>query len=255
MPRNGSGVAERPPNTNAVSGQTIESADFEASMNDIYSILNTTVPNAYLPSLATLGGVAKSGDTMLGPLALSGDATANLHAVTKQQMDVALALKAATSHTHTASQVTDFSAAADARIAAASINALSDVAITSPVANQVLAYNGTNFVNSNLSATEYNKGTLAADTLYTQAHGLGAYPMLFEVFLQCAVAEFGYSVGDRISAEMAVSGSSFGAVRGASASECFFATRATFAVDTLNKSIRNVASLTLSRWQVVFVVR
>lgn len=55
-------------------------------------------------------------------------------------------------HTHTASQITDFSTAADARantqIAAASINALSDVVITSPANTQVLTYNGTNWVNA-----------------------------------------------------------------------------------------------------------
>lgn len=55
-------------------------------------------------------------------------------------------------HTHTASQITDFSTAADARantqIAAASINALSDVVITTPSNTQVLTYNGTNWVNA-----------------------------------------------------------------------------------------------------------
>lgn len=54
-------------------------------------------------------------------------------------------------HTHTASQITDFNTAADARantqIAAASINALSDVVITTPSNGQVLKYNGTNWVN------------------------------------------------------------------------------------------------------------
>jgi hypothetical protein len=55
------------------------------------------------------------------------------------------------SHTHTASQVTDFSTAADARIAASSVNALSDVTISTPAAGQVLRYSGTAWVNATLS--------------------------------------------------------------------------------------------------------
>ena len=54
---------------------------------------------------------------------------------------------AALSHTHTASQVTDFNAAADARIGAASINALADVVIAAPATGQVIKYNGTNWIN------------------------------------------------------------------------------------------------------------
>ena len=54
-------------------------------------------------------------------------------------------------HTHTASEITDFNTAADARantqIGAASINALADVVITTPSNGQVLKFNGTNWVN------------------------------------------------------------------------------------------------------------
>ena len=49
--------------------------------------------------------------------------------------------------TQLAATVSDFSAAADARIAAASINALADVIITAPSATQVLKFNGTNWIN------------------------------------------------------------------------------------------------------------
>ena len=49
--------------------------------------------------------------------------------------------------TQLASTISDFSTAADARIAAASINALSDVVITAPSTGQVLKYNGTNWIN------------------------------------------------------------------------------------------------------------
>lgn len=54
---------------------------------------------------------------------------------------------APTAHTHTASAITDFSTASDARISNAVINALSDVVIATPVSGQVLKYNGTNWIN------------------------------------------------------------------------------------------------------------
>ena len=44
-------------------------------------------------------------------------------------------------------QVTDFSTSADARIGAASINALADVIITTPATGQVIKFNGTNWIN------------------------------------------------------------------------------------------------------------
>lgn len=51
-------------------------------------------------------------------------------------------------HTHTASEITDFSAAADARISAANLDALANVAVSSPSSGNVLQYNGTNWVNA-----------------------------------------------------------------------------------------------------------
>lgn len=49
--------------------------------------------------------------------------------------------------TQTAATISDFSTAADARIAAASVNALSDVTVTSPSVGQVLKWNGSAWVN------------------------------------------------------------------------------------------------------------
>lgn len=112
MPRNtGNGVYTPPPNITAVPTATIESGDWNAFVQDVATTFNQPVPSAFLPNIATLGGVAKAGDTMTGPLVLSGDATANLQPVTKQQFDAGLATKAATAHTHSASAVTDLSEA------------------------------------------------------------------------------------------------------------------------------------------------
>lgn len=54
---------------------------------------------------------------------------------------------AAASHSHIAANISDFNTAADARIAAAGINALIDVVIASPVIGDVLKWDGTNWVN------------------------------------------------------------------------------------------------------------
>lgn len=74
-----------------------------------------------------------------------------------------LAGKASASHTHTASNITDFNSAADARITAASVNALSDVTISSPINGQVLKYNGSAWVNDTDNAS--GSGTPGNDSI------------------------------------------------------------------------------------------
>lgn len=62
--------------------------------------------------------------------------------------------KAASSHTHTASQVTDFNTAADARIAAANIDALNDVSITDAASGKYLRHNGTSWADNTIQAAD-----------------------------------------------------------------------------------------------------
>lgn len=57
-------------------------------------------------------------------------------------------------HTHTASQVTDFSSAADARIAAANLDALANVTVPSPSTNHVLKWNGSAWVSAFVAYSE-----------------------------------------------------------------------------------------------------
>ena len=45
---------------------------------------------------------------------------------------------------------------------------------------------------------EYNKGTYTISTVLSQAHGLGVYPDIFNVWLECTTAEKDYSIGDRL---------------------------------------------------------
>lgn len=72
---------------------------------------------------------------------------------------------AATGHTHVAADVTDFSTAADARIAAAVIGDLSNVDTTGLATGDSLVYNGTNFVP--VSAAGQNTTVVASDASTT----------------------------------------------------------------------------------------
>ncbi len=55
-------------------------------------------------------------------------------------------------HTHTSSDITNFSTAVDARIGLANIDDLNDVVLTSPTTSQFLTYNGTSWVNTTYTA-------------------------------------------------------------------------------------------------------
>jgi hypothetical protein len=90
MPRDGSGVAQKPPDTTAVPDTTIESAMFNTIIADIYGIHNTVVPVIYggtgvnnLPAfLINLGALPLAGGTLTGALlgtsaTFSGVLTAN----------------------------------------------------------------------------------------------------------------------------------------------------------------------------------
>jgi len=86
---------------------------------------------------------------------------------TANSSDATLLNRANHTGTQTASTISDFNTAADARadvrIAVASINALADVVIAAPANGQVLKYNGTNWVNDTDSAggvTDGDKGDI-----------------------------------------------------------------------------------------------
>jgi len=108
-------------------------------------------------SLAKMANLAAN--TLIGnntgvagvPLALSTTQVRTLLNVadgaTANSSDAALRDRATHTGTQLASTISDFNAAADARVAAASVNALADVVVTAPSTGQVLKYNGTNWVN------------------------------------------------------------------------------------------------------------
>ena len=72
---------------------------------------------------------------------------------------------AATGHTHVAADITDFSTAADARIAAANIGDLNNVDTTGLATGDILVYNGTNFVPE--SGAGQNTTVVASDAATT----------------------------------------------------------------------------------------
>lgn len=74
-------------------------------------------------------------------------------------------------HSHIAADITDFSTAVDARISAASIDALSDVAISSPTNNQFLRYNGSAWVNQSVTLVTAFTQLSDAPSAYTGSGG------------------------------------------------------------------------------------
>ncbi len=75
--------------------------------------------------------------------------------------------------TQTAATISDFAVSADARIAAASINALADVIVTAPSTGQVIKFNGTNWVNDT-DATAAGGGGQSAILFQEEGTALGA---------------------------------------------------------------------------------
>ena len=102
----------------------------------------------------------QASDIASGTLA---DARISLSSVTQHQSSLSIGWSQLTgvpstfppsAHTHVAASITDFATAADARIAAASVNALADVTIASPSTGQVLRWNGSAWVNAQLAYSE-----------------------------------------------------------------------------------------------------
>jgi hypothetical protein len=98
---------------------------------------------------------------------LSGIATG----ATANSSDATLLARANHTGTQTASTVSDFSTSADARIAAASVNALADVIITTPSTGQVIKYNGSAWVNDTDATGAGGGNTLFAPGSFTVATG------------------------------------------------------------------------------------
>lgn len=92
---------------------------------------------------STIDGTTNKVFTATEKTKLAGIATG----ATANDTDANLKNRANHTGTQTASTISDFNASADARIASASINDLSDVAVTAPSAGQVLKWNGSAWVN------------------------------------------------------------------------------------------------------------
>lgn len=115
----------------------------------VLTIANNVVSNAKLSDMVanTIKGALSAGD----PVDLTATQARTILNVadgaTANSSDASLRDRANHTGTQTASTISDFNTTADSRISNASINALSDVIITTPVTGQVVKYNGTNWVN------------------------------------------------------------------------------------------------------------
>lgn len=114
-----------------------------ADVSDSNALIEWTVQEVFN---AWLSGASAIDAAKIADWSVSNTEFQYLNGVTSA-IQTQLAAKAASSHTHTASEITDFNTSADSRIWAASINALSDVVITGASNWQVLKYNGTNWIN------------------------------------------------------------------------------------------------------------
>ena len=118
-------------------------------------------------TLGTTNTTAKAGDyaPTKSDLGLGNvDNTSDANKPVSTAVSTALSGKADTAHSHVAANVSDFSTVTDARIAAASINALVDVTVNSPSNGQVLKYNGTAWIND----TDNTGGAGSTDLTYSR---------------------------------------------------------------------------------------
>ncbi|MGL4396604.1 MAG: hypothetical protein ACRCS9_08710 [Hyphomicrobium sp.] len=166
--------------TLATQSGTFSGTSSGTNTGDQISIVGITGTKAQFDTAVTDGNFMYVGDAPTAhshTLANVTDVTmtaANLNAL-DDGVNTALhfhdADRARANHTGTqlASTISDFGAAADARIGAASINALADVVITSPSATQVLKYNGTNWVNDTDAGGSGAPGGTSGEVQYNNA--------------------------------------------------------------------------------------
>ena len=161
-----------------------------SSNSTTFTVLSDTGTDAVITAAnSTAAGVMLSSDkTKLDGIAAG--ATVN-------STDAQLRDRSTHTGTQTASTISDFNSSVDSRIAAAGLDALSDVAITSPVAGHVLRHNGTSFVNV-LGTTHFQ----AADATLTSLAALGtvadrfAYTTDTDTWAEATVTSFARTLLD-----------------------------------------------------------
>lgn len=101
---------------------------------------------------------------------------------------------------------------------------------------------------------EYNMGTFAVSTDYTQAHGLGVMPRDFRVWLECTTIDLNWAVGDRVSGDSFQFTGGYAFATGMNATNLYYSTESS-APFVINKTTNdNSVAITAARWDVIFVV-
>lgn len=137
----GGGLDESQVDARVVAGITGK-ADTGHNHDVTYSAISHAHAGVYQPLATALTNTTASFTTALESK-LGGIATG----ATANSADATLLARGNHTGTQLAATISDFSTAADARIAAASVNALSDVTVNAPSVGQVLKWNGSAWIN------------------------------------------------------------------------------------------------------------
>ncbi|MGB7241674.1 MAG: hypothetical protein WBC93_06275 [Sulfitobacter sp.] len=265
MPRDGSNVYSKPTGTTAVASATIESAKYNAVIDDLVTDANTARP---IVAGGTGGTSASAARTLLGV-----PATADVQAVNANLTSLSgLTLLADRGLYSTAANTLalfTLTAAGRALLDDASASAQRTTLGLGTMATKGTVNDGDPSISpasgadrsgiaaiadfqiaaAGVSIWDYESAKVTAGTTQqTFTHGLGATPSQFDVFLECTTANVGYAVGDIVKMSSYEGNGARGfavwanaTLIGATGSSSFF---------LANKTTGSVASATPASWDI-----
>jgi hypothetical protein len=262
MPRDpSSGVYTLPANTLAISATGIQSIPYNTVLNDLLATLNSRTPEF-------LGGVPFATWALAKADVISSVSTtaliktnnlSDLASIATARTNLGLGTAALVNQTAIGTTLMTAVDAAAVRTAAglgtaAVLNtgtAASNV-VQYATANKLPSADGSALTGLKSGFAEYDKGVLAQNTTYTNAHGLTGYPANFEVWIECTTADIGYAVGQRLKISN-TSNTTIAVQIGMDATNVFVKTRSLVTFTALDAS-NNDGTITNARWKVIFRV-